>query len=371
MNFVALFDIFGEPGTIALGAALIGLVFGFAAERTQFCLRSAVIDVTGSAAGDGSVRWRRLALWSVVFGAAIASTQWLVSSHAVDLQNVRQFTSARSLSGVLIGGLVFGAGAVLTRGCISRLTVLSGTGNLRAVYALVVFTAVAFATFDGFLSPLRQQVLGLWTLGPDSTLNLLYANDLTALSGVALGAAVAAVAGLAVLALRLGIVTLALGVVLGGTIAAGWWLTYTLSGQVFEPIAVESVSFTRPAIDAVSLGAGGFGAELLTFGIGILGGVPAGAFLAALLAGGLKLQWFDSLAHAGRFTTGAVLMGFGGVVAGGCSVGAGLTGGSLLALTSLLAVAAMAAGMAVTDLALARAARGGRGSGEVRPAPAE
>lgn len=368
MDFAPLFDVLGEPGTVALGAALIGLVFGFAAQRSRFCLRSAVIDVTGTASDDG--RWHRLTLWALVLGVAIASTQWLVSTGAIDVENVRQFTSARSVSGVLIGGLLFGIGAVLTRGCVSRLTVLAATGNLRAVFALIVFAAAAFATFDGVLTPLRQQLLGLWTLGADTNLNMLSAAGFSATGGILFGAALAVAALIAGLVVGFGIGTSVLGVILGALIAAGWWFSYTLSGQVFEPIAVESISFTRPAIDSIALGSSGFDASQLGFGSGLLGGVLVGSFAAALVSGALKFEWFSSFAHGARFTGGAVLMGIGGVLAGGCSIGAGLTGGALFALAPLLALIAICAGMAATDLALARTTRG-TGVRTAQPLPAE
>lgn len=352
MDFSSWFDAVGEPGTIAMGAALIGLVFGAAAQLSRFCLRSAVIDVTGTAGGEA--RWQRLSLWLIVLGAAMAATQWLVTSGFAEFENVRQLTSARSLSGVLIGGLLFGVGAVLTRGCVSRLTVLSATGNLRAIVALGIFATVAYATFDGPLTPLRQSILGLWTLGGGADLNLLSLAGTTAATGIITGLALTLVALAVGFAVGLGFFHILLGILLGATIAAGWWFTFSLSGQVFEPIAVESISFTRPAIDTVVFGASGFDTTALGFGVGILGGVLAGSFAAALFTGGLKLEWFSSLGHAARFASGAALMGFGGVLAGGCSVGAGLTGGSLFALTSLLALAAMCFGMAVTDLGLAR-----------------
>jgi len=368
MDFAPLFDVLGEPGTVALGAVLIGLLFGFAAQRSRFCLRSAVIDVTGTA--DGESRWHRLTLWVLVLGVAMAATQWLVSSGTVDVENVRQFTSARSISGVLIGGLLFGIGAVLTRGCVSRLTVLAATGNMRAVFALVVFAAAAFATFDGFLTPLRQQILSLWTLGADANLNLLSVADSSASGGIIFGAALAFAALIAGVAVGLGFASVVFGVIIGATIAAGWWLTYALSGQVFEPIAIESISFTRPAIDTIALGSSGFDVSQLGFGTGLLGGVLAGSFIAALLSGALKFEWFSSLGHAARFTSGAALMGVGGVLAGGCSIGAGLTGGSLFALAPFLALAAMIAGMAVTDLALVRMTKD-TGIRPAHPLPAE
>lgn len=353
MDFTPYFESFGEPGVLALGAALIGLVFGIAAQRSRFCLRSAVIDVTGT--GESGIRWQRLAFWAGTLGLAIAATQLAIYSGFFEAERVRQLTGARSLSGVLIGGFAFGVGMILTRGCVSRLTVLAGNGNLRAVATLAVFALAAYATFAGPLSGLRQGVLGLWTLAPSVNLNLLSEAGFGPLGGVIAGLALAIAALAGGFFARLSALSILWALALGAAIAAGWWLTYTLSGQVFEPIPVESVSFTRPAIDLVDLAAAGFPANMLGFGTGLLGGTLIGSFLAGLLARELKLEWFASAASAARYALGAGLMGFGGVLAGGCSVGAGVTGVSLFALASVIALASMIAGAAATDLALARA----------------
>lgn len=368
MDFSAIFDIAGEPVAVAVGALLIGFVFGIASRNNRFCLRSAVIDLTGTTR-DG-VRWQRLSLWLVVLGTAVAATQLIIFAGLLDVEGVRQLTTARSLSGVLIGGVLFGAGMSLTRGCVSRLTILSASGNLRAVFSLAVFAAIAFATFNGALTPLRQTILGLWTLGPGASMNLLQDNGFGPLAGVAAGTAIVALALLLRSSRQLPIGTLAWGLVLGMTVAAGWWFTYTLSGQVFEPVPVESISFTRPAIDVISFGAAGFQLSEIGFGTGLLAGVLAGSFSAAIFSGSLKIEWFDSIASAGRYALGAALMGFGGVLAGGCSVGAGLTGGALFALTPLLALASMASGSALTELAM-QYAKAGSQIALTKLAPAE
>ena len=368
MDFTAIFDVLGEPATAALGALLIGLVFGIAAQSSHFCLRSALIDITRTSSDN--VRWQRLSLWLAVLGTAIAATQLVIFSGHLDIENVRQVTSARSLSGVLIGGALYGVGMSLTRGCVSRLTVLCANGNLRALFSLAVFAAIAFATFNGVLTPLRQAILGLWTLGPDASLNLLSDNGFGPLTGAVIGALIMVLALIFRTSRHLSLGTLSWGLVLGVTIAAGWWFTYTLSDQVFEPIAVESISFIRPAIDVISLGAAGFPSSKLGFGTGLLAGVLIGSFSAALLSGNLKIEWFGSIKSAGRYSLGASLMGFGGVLAGGCSVGAGLTGGALFALGPLLALASMVGGSTLTELAMHRA-KAGSGIGGAKVAPAE
>jgi uncharacterized membrane protein YedE/YeeE len=68
-----------------------------------------------------------------------------------------------------------------------------------------------------------------------------------------------------------------------------------------------------------------------------------------------------------RYIAGAVLMGFGGMLAGGCAVGAGVTGGAVMAVTAWIALFAMWIGAGVTDLAVDRSAPQS-GSGAVLPA---
>jgi len=60
---------FGEPGTLAAGALLIGMVFGFMAQRSRFCLRSAVIEFARNQMGG------KLTVWLFAFATAVGATQ--------------------------------------------------------------------------------------------------------------------------------------------------------------------------------------------------------------------------------------------------------------------------------------------------------
>ena len=68
-----------------------------------------------------------------------------------------------------------------------------------------------------------------------------------------------------------------------------------------------------------------------------------------------------------RYTAGSVLMGFGGILAVGCTIGAGFTGGSVLALSSLIGLASMIAGAAVTDLVLQQIENGRFAQPQLQP----
>jgi uncharacterized membrane protein YedE/YeeE len=88
----------------------------------------------------------------------------------------------------------------------------------------------------------------------------------------------------------------------------------------------------------------------LGFDTGLVPGVFAGSLLAALITGEWKVKGFHDGPGMWRYLIGAALMGFGGMLAGGCAVGAGVTGGAIFALTAWIALAAMWAGAIVTHL---------------------
>jgi uncharacterized membrane protein YedE/YeeE len=343
MDFVPLIDAVGEPSTAMIGGIALGAVFGLAAQRSRFCTRSAIIE----AVRDGDLR--AFAVWLAGFAAALLCVQAMLDIGELSVTETRFFSSVQSLSGALIGGLLFGIGMALTRGCVSRLVVLGASGNLRAVFCLAVVTLAGWATFAGVLIPLRDSVGGLWTTAS------IGGNDLLAHAG--LGRTAGMVAGGALLgaAVALALVTRASGwrffggVVVGLAVAGGWWFTWQLSQQVFDPVQVESLSFIRPFATTLMLAIG----SLSDTGLdqGLLIGTVAGAAIGALASGEFRIATFSEpgVPSIWRYAAGAALMGFGGILAVGCTVGAGLTGGSVLAVSSLAALAAMMAGAAATD----------------------
>jgi hypothetical protein len=104
-----------------------------------------------------------LATWAAGFAAAILAVQWLLFADQIDVAETRFFSTAQSLSGAIIGGLLFGVGMVLARGCVSRLLVLGASGNLRGVFSIAIVALTALATYSGVLVPLRDGIGGLWS----------------------------------------------------------------------------------------------------------------------------------------------------------------------------------------------------------------
>ncbi|MFZ1815474.1 MAG: YeeE/YedE family protein [Rhizobiaceae bacterium] len=336
----------GDPTTAALGGLLTGLIFGAFAQQSRFCLRSACIEFWHFQPG------RKFAIWLVAFSSALILTQVQMLAGTLDPGSIRQLATTGSLSGAIIGGALFGTGMVLARGCASRLLVLSATGNLRALVAGLILTVFAQASLTGILSPLRARLSAIWLIGAEERdLATMLPHAFPLMAGI-----VIILAGL-LLAWRTKtrpwlIVAASLT---GSAVALGWWLTSWHASWTFDLVAVKSVSFTGPSADTL-MALITQPAVPLTFDTGLVPGVFAGSFLAAMLTREFKWQTFDAGTGMVRYLAGAVLMGFGGMLAGGCAVGAGVTGGSVMALTAWIALLFMWLSAGLADALLDRRA---------------
>jgi len=333
----------GEATVLALGGLVVGCLFGFFAQRARFCLRAAVIDFWHHHFGE------RLAVWLLAFSTTVLVVQLLILSHLLDVSGARQFATRGSLSGALIGGLLFGIGMILTRGCASRLLILSANGNLRALLSGLVFAVAAQASLAGVLAPLRLSISEWWTVEPGPSRNIL--------ASLGLGNGSGALAGLLWLAcavylirhnpthkLRLWISAIGCGF----CVALAWWYTYFISTQSFEPIAIQGMTFSEPSAEWLMRVLSPT-SQKIGFDFGMLPGVFVGSFIGAVVGKDLKLEGFKDGYSMTRYITGAILMGFGSMLAGGCAVGAGMTGGAIFAVTAWLTLIGMWIGAGFTD----------------------
>jgi len=336
------FESLTAPQAAVILALMLGAVFGLLAERTKFCFRRGMV---------GEDKQPAMGVWLTSLAVAVIGTQAGVLAGYISFDDHRFMASDLPVLAIIFGGLMFGAGMVLTRGCVSRLTVLSATGNLRAVFVLLVFAITAHATLKGILAPVRT-TLGSVTVSIGDTVSL------AALPGGTLvWSAVIAIAALTI-ALRSGNrgSTLFLAALIGLLVPAGWIGTGFVLYDDFDPIALQSLSFTAPFADTLFWTIASTSIPA-TFGVGLIGGVLAGALVASLVFGSFQWQSFTSATETGRYAGGAVLMGVGGVLAGGCTVGAGLAGVPTLSIAAIIAILSIAVGGVLTHAALSRKSR--------------
>jgi uncharacterized membrane protein YedE/YeeE len=341
---------------VILSALVIGLIYGAVGLLSGFCMMSSLRGWW--AEGDG----RLVRTYALAMGVAVAATQWLAAGGFVDIGKSIYLQPSFSAPLMFFGGLLFGYGMVLSNGCGSRALVLLGRGNLRSLVVVIVLGIAAEVTLKGLIAPGRIELLR-WT---QITASITSLPALIARLGVSETFARSLAAPIVSAALIIFAFShapfqrawgqIAAGVIVGLLIAGGWYATGYLGADDFNPTPVTSLTFIAPIADAlqyVMLSTG----STLNFGIVTVFGVFAGSLVTAVITGRFHLEGYQSPRHMLRSAGGAALMGAGGVMAFGCSVGQGLTGFSTLALASLVAVAGIMLGTAA----------GLRGALRVRP----
>lgn len=346
----ALREFLSETAPFALpaGGFVIGLLFGAVIQRWNFCAMGAVSDAM-------TFRdWRRARAWLLAAGIAVLGTQGLAAAGLVDLSRSMYLGPSLNWAGHLFGGVMFGIGMVLAGGCTSRNLARAGSGDLRSALTLVVLAIFAYMTTGGILGPLRAELEASTAVALGSSSQSLSElsgafGQASALSGI--GALPFLVAGL--------LITVALasrsfrcsrahwvsGLGAGLLVVAGWSLTGLAYDEMADRVQPPvSLTFVKPTADTVEWLERFTAQGLPTFAVATVLGVLAGAFLAALAGGRLKLATFADASDTIRHLAGAALMGSGGVMALGCTVGQGLTGVSTLSLGSFLSAAAIVAG---------------------------
>jgi hypothetical protein len=137
-------------------------------------------------------------------------------------------------------------------------------------------------------------------------------------------------------------------IVTGLTVAGAWWFTYQVSKASFEVVNIQGLTFSGPSAEWLMRVLQEPGPKI-GFDFGLMPGVFAGSAFAALINREWKLEGFKDGHSMRRYIAGAMLMGFGAMLGGGCAVGAGITGGSIFALTAWLVLIGMWAGAGVMD----------------------
>ena len=360
----------------------VALVMGAVVNKTNFCTMGAVSDWVNM--GDTG----RLRAWVLAIAVGVLGVAGLEAAGLVNVSST--FPPYRQANLVwlenVLGGVLFGIGMTLASGCGNKTLIRIGGGNLKSVMVLLVIALIAYFMinpFPGSDKTLYSVLFYPWT--NPASVALPASQDLGALlfADAATGRMVmGAVVGVVLLAwafksadLRGSFDNVLGGLVVGLAVLAAWYVssnvmvnadgelmslqTYVQEWDMYAPaeavkpaaagpLAAQSFTFINPMGQALGYAANGFDRTLLTFGIMALAGVIAGSLLWSLVSRSFRIEWFASARDFVSHFVGAILMGFGGVLAMGCTIGQGITGFSTLALGSILTFAAIVLGSAVT-----------------------
>jgi uncharacterized membrane protein YedE/YeeE len=330
---------------IFLGFA-IGTVFGVVGMLSGFCLNSALRDWW--TADDG----RRIRSYAVALAVAIAGAQLLAGFGTVEIGKSLYLQPSFSAPLIFAGGLMFGLGMVLSNGCASRALVLLGKGNLRSLVVLVIIGIAAQMTLKGLLAPARLAIMHWTQISPSAISvpallgSLGISDELARIAATVIASGALVVFAFSDRQFRRSFAQIAAGLAVGLLVTAGWLTTGWIGADEFNPIAVTSLTFISPIADTLQYTMLSTGLSL-NFGIAVVLGVLTGSVATSMLTGRFQIEGYASASHMGRSISGAALMGIGGAMAYGCSVGQGLTGLSTLAIPSFIAVAGILTGAAV------------------------
>lgn len=322
-----------SPMLVSLVGLLTGAACGYAVRRARLCSFGAIEDAL---IGQD---WRRMKVFALALAIALAGTQALILAGLFDSAATTYLPIRVAVLSAAAGALMFGFGMAMVGTCAFGSLVRLGGGDLRSFVTLGVFGGLAYAMLRGVLSPMRLQIfepVAVEMPGPVPA-SLVHLAGHLGLSGAGSVLGLAIAAGLLVWSLsdarlRKARRLLTSGIVLGLGVIAGWVATGVLVDDFAGAPRPQSLTFVAPvgrALFGLLIGEGGWG----DFGAASVVGVVAGAFGAARQADEFRWEAYDDQREMRRHIGGAVLMGLGGVLAGGCTIGQGLTAGSLLALT--------------------------------------
>ena len=266
----------------------------------------------------------------------------------------------------MVGGLLFGIGMTMASGCTSKTLIRIGGGNLKSIVVFVVLGISAYVTLRG--------VFGVWRVRTLDTVSvkLSTTQDLPTVVANALGLAPASVEAWLPLLIAAALLVFVFrsphirnsdgllgGILVGLTVVGGWYVTGHVGYVAEHPETLQEAFIATNSNRAESLSLVGpfaFTLELLmfwsdtskhvTFGIATALGIIVGSLVYALASKTYREESFPNAADLKRHVFGAILMGFGGITALGCTIGQGLSGVSTLAIGSLITFVSLVAGAA-------------------------
>ncbi len=362
---------------------VIALIMGLVANKTNFCTMGAVSDWVNM--GDtGRVRAWLFAIAIAMLGVVVLEKMGMVNiGNAFPPYRANQLIWAENL----LGGLLFGIGMTLASGCGNKTLVRLGGGNIKSVMVLLIIGIIAYFMinpFPGSDKTLFTVLFYDWirplaiTLKSNQDLGSLLATGENAVMARLIIGSVLAVAFIIIAFkssdFRGSFDNILGGLVIGLAVLGAWYITsnvaITVDGEkmgilkyvgqwdfyappeVLKPaatsVAPQSYTFINPMGQSLGYLASGMKSTGLSFGVMAVGGVILGSLLWSLIARSFRFEWFASFKDFLNHFIGAILMGFGGVLGMGCTIGQGVTGVSTLALGSFITLISIVLGSALT-----------------------
>ena len=351
---------------VVWGGFILAFVFGAVANKTNFCAMGALSDIVNIG------HWGRMRMWLLAMAVAMLGAGLLAYTGQVDLsKTVTQRPTLPWLS-LLVGGVTFGVGMTLSGGCANKNLVRVGGGSVRSIVVLTFVAIASYMTLKGLFGQWRASLLDPVSvnLADFGWKDQGLATALAQATGMAPKTALLVTLAVLVTGLlafvfkdrrfRTNVTQIGGAVTLGALVVVGWYV----SGHVGfgeNPDTLEDVYFATNSrtLESMSfVGPLAYGLELLllwtdkslhvTFGIASVLGVVLGSAAVALVSRTFRWDGFASLGDLLQQLLGALLMGFGGVTALGCTIGQGMTGISTLAIGSFIALGGIIAGSVAT-----------------------
>jgi uncharacterized membrane protein YedE/YeeE len=378
------FETFFEAQSFMLWAVfIIALVMGAVVNKTNFCTMGAVSDFVNM--GDTG----RMRAWFLAMAVAILGVTILEYTGLLNLSG--SFPPYRNSNIVLaeniLGGLMFGIGMTLASGCGNKCLVRIGGGNLKSIVVFLIVGALAYFMinpFPGSDKTIYSVLFYGWT-NPMSV-DVLKPQDIGSLVGGSEPSAMRLIVGVVIfLAMghfifkskefRSSADNMIGGAVVGLAVLAAWFVSGNVivdaDGEILSlqqyynqwdmladsdagkpaagaMLATQSFTFINPMGQALNYLAGGLDGSLMTFGVVAVFGVVAGSLIWSLISRSFRVEWFNSASDVANHVIGAILMGIGGTLAMGCTIGQAVTGISTLAVGSILTFGAIFLGSALT-----------------------
>ena len=348
---------------------ILGFILGFVVTKTNFCTMGAVSDWVNIGDLSRFKSWM-LAAAIAILGVAILS---FLSFFDINDSRIPYRNSLLAWPRYIIGGLMFGIGMTYASGCGNKVLIRVGGGNLKSLVVLIVAGIMAYVMtrtdfygiiFHSWMNPISLDLaqIGILDQSLPTIISSIFSINNSADFNLMLGVIVSSI--MIFMIFKSGkfiqnFDNVFSGIIVGLVIVMAWLLTGGATGQEWieandfldDPlpgVGMQSFTFINPMGETLIFAGNVPNLYYLTFGVTALLSVITGAFVYSILSNNFRIEWFLSKQDFIRHIIGAVLIGIGGVLAMGCTIGQGVTGISTLAIGSFITLIFIILGAAIT-----------------------